>query len=74
MDNNRLQSKLDRCILLINEVKYLQGKLEEKDRQKDTEHLTWIYDRLINKYHESERMDYMKKLKKIIEERTTHDT
>lgn len=34
----------------------------------NTEHLDWIYQRLVKVYHEDENMDYMQRLKKIIEE------
>jgi len=39
---------------------------EEKISTSDTEHLKWIYGRLI-RYGENERVDYMVRLKKIID-------
>ena len=35
---------------------------------KSSEHLQWIHDRCINVYHESKNVDFLKRLREIIED------
>jgi len=40
---------------------------EKEERNKDKEHLEFIYARLVHVYHEQENIDFMIKFKKIID-------
>ena len=35
---------------------------------KDSEHLKWIHDRIVNKYNESENVDFLIRLRQIIDD------
>lgn len=40
---------------------------------KDSEHLEWIYNRLINHHGENPQYDYMLRLKQVIENTKRHE-
>ncbi len=41
---------------------------------KDSEHLQWIHDRIINEYHENENVDFLIRLRDIIKTMSGQET
>lgn len=53
------------CVDLFNEIKELRDAKKLTQRERET--LWFIYNRLVNLYGEKETLDFMQKLKRIID-------
>ncbi len=58
-------------LLIRLQVNMHDNKKEKKMKMKDKDFLIWIHDRLEHKYKESPKLDYMYRLRSIID--NTHE-